>query len=154
MQDFRRRNARTATLANLAINAVIPFFILLPVAGVKVQGEAPNLLTLLLPAVFISALATTIATFATLPSRPVGAGWLPAALLNGVGIGLLFAVPVLAGLLLVQGLLPSGAVIGKPVALLLSALTGALVGYLSSFVALKRALKSHPSSLNAASAGL
>jgi hypothetical protein len=141
MQAFRKRNARTATLANLGINAVIPFFILLPVSAVNVKGGAPNLLTLLLPAVFISALATTIATFATLPGRPAGRPWLPAAVLNGVGIGLLFAVPVLAGLLPVQAMAADKMTIAKPVALLLSAVTGAAIGCLASFVALRRALK-------------
>ena len=156
MHDFRRRNARTAALANLAINAVIPFFILLPVAAVNAKGGAPNLYTLLLPAVFISALATTIATFATLPGRPAGRGWLPAAVLNGVGIGLLFAGPVLSGLLLAQTFIAGKLLIAKPVALALSAATGALVGYLASFVALRRALKlHHPSTLSdAAPAGL
>ncbi|QDA62361.1 hypothetical protein [Hymenobacter jejuensis] len=155
MQAFRKRNARTATLANLVINAVIPFFILLPVSAINVKGGAPNLLTLLLPAVFISALATTIATFATLPGRPSGLGWLPAAVLNGVGIGLLFAVPVLVALLVMQFLISDNHLISKPIALLMSAITGAGVGYLASFVALRRALKLHNSSLNdAASASL
>lgn len=156
MQVFRKRNARTAALANLAINAVIPFFILLPVSAVNVKGGAPNLFTLLLPAVFISALATTIATFATLPGRAAGRSWLPAAVGHGAGIGLLFAGPVLAGLLLAQAFIAGKPLIAKPVALALSAATGALVGYLASFVALRRALKLHhpPTPSDAAPAGL
>lgn len=138
MQAFRKRNARTASLANLVINAVIPFFILLPATAVNVKGAAPNLLTLLLPTVFISALATTIVTFGTLPGR-AGRGWVPAAILNGVGVALLFAVPVAAGLFLIQALVPGQPVLGKPVALAMSALLGAAVGALSSLVALRRA---------------
>ncbi len=132
------RNARTAALANLVINAVIPFFILLPATAVSVKGAAPNLLTLLLPTVFISALATTIVTFATLPGR-AQRGWVPAAILNGVGIGLLFAGPVAAAALLIQALVPGQPTLGKPVALALSALLGAAVGALSSLVAVRRA---------------
>jgi hypothetical protein len=152
LQDFRYRNARTATLANLVINAVIPFVILLPVSAINVKGGAPNLFTLLLPAVFISALATTIATFATLPGRPTSKSWLPTAVLNGVGIGLLFAVPVLAALLVVQSLTAGNPSIVKGTALVLSAATGSLVGFLASFVALRRALKLFPSTLSDAAA--
>jgi hypothetical protein len=139
MQQFIRRNALLATGLNVVINAVIPAAIMWNDPAVNGLTAAPNLFTLLLPAVFISALATTIATFATLPGRLAGRGWLPAALLHGVGIALLFAGPV-AGLLLAARAAGLGHfVLAKPMALVLSALVGGATGALSSFVAVRRA---------------
>ncbi|RZK12007.1 MAG: hypothetical protein EOO56_28480, partial [Hymenobacter sp.] len=102
MQQFIRRNALLATGLNIIINAVIPAAIMWNDTAVHGLGATPNLFTLLLPAVGISAFATTIATFATMPHRPAGQRWLPAALATGLGIALLFAVPVAGALLLAQ----------------------------------------------------
>lgn len=151
MQQFMRRNSRTATLANLVINAVVPFLILLPATTVSVKGGAPNLFSVLLPSVFISALATTLVTFATLPGRAAGAGWLPAALRSGLGIGLLLAGPVLLALGLLRLLAPGNPLLAKELAIGLSAVVGAAAAYLASRLAVRRAMRWHtsqPVSLN------
>lgn len=139
MQQFIRRNARTAALLNLVINTVIPAGILWPVASVGLRGGPPNWFTVLLPAVGISALATTIATFATLPGKPANQSWLLAALLNGLRLALLFGLPVALGLLLVKALTTTNLEVDKITALVVSALTGAAVGALASWAAVRRA---------------
>lgn len=141
MQQFIRRNALLATGLNIVINAVIPAAIMWNDTAVHGLDAAPNLFTLLLPAVGISAFATTIATFATVPGRPVGQHWLPTAMLNGLGIALLFAVPVAVALLLTQSAGLGHFLLTKSTALVLSSLVGGIVGALASFVAVRRAAK-------------
>lgn len=141
MQQFIRRNALLATGLNLVINAVIPAAIMWNDAAVNGLDAAPNLFTLLLPAVGISALATTIATFATIPGRPASRSWLPAAVLNGVVISLLFAAPVAVALLAARAAGLGHFVLVKPTALALSSLVGGATGALSSFVAVRRAAR-------------
>lgn len=151
MQQFIRRNARTAALLNLVINTVIPAGILWPVATIGLRGGPPNWFTVLLPAVGISALATTIATFATLPGKPANQSWLPAAVLSGLRIALLFGLPVALGLLAAKALTASNLEVTKTTALVVSALTGAAVGALASWVAVRRAASFFHLPLRAAS---
>lgn len=151
MQQFIRRNACTAALLNLVINAVIPAGILWPVASIGLRGGPPNWFTVLLPAVGISALATTIATFATLPGRPAGQSWLLAAVSNGLGIGLLFGLPVAIVLLAAKSFGSANWLVSKPAALGVSALVGATVGALASWVAVRRAASFFHLPLHAAS---
>ncbi|HEX8506537.1 MAG TPA: hypothetical protein VF630_14315 [Hymenobacter sp.] len=150
MQNFIRANALKATAANLVVNAAIPALLLRSEPFVNLKGATPNLLSVLLPAVFMSALVTTLITFGTMtaarkrgrlaPALPPGASWLPRALLEGVGIGLLFAVPVLAVVLGVQAQSANGP-ISTGTMVVASAVLGAAVGLGSSVVAAKRAAK-------------
>ena len=150
MQNFLRDNARKSTIGNLVANTVIPFALLLSSPLVNLKGPTPNLVSVLVPGVFMSALVTTVVTFGVMtaqrkagalaPALPAGISWFPRSLLTGVGIGLLFAVPVLAGLLAWQASSENmqfarGTVVG------LSAVVGAATGLFSSLVATKYAAK-------------
>lgn len=150
MHHFIRDNARKSTIGNLVVNTVIPFALLLGSPLVNLKGPTPNLVSVLVPGVFMSALMTTIITFGVMtsqrkagalaPALPANTRWFPKALLTGVGIGLLFAVPVLAVLLAVQASSENtqfarGLVVG------ISTVVGGTTGLLSSLVATKRAAR-------------
>ncbi|HEX8330517.1 MAG TPA: hypothetical protein VF629_23505 [Hymenobacter sp.] len=150
MQHFIRDNARKSTFGNLVVNTVVPYALLLGSPLVNLKGATPNLVSVLVPGVFMSALMTTIITFGVMtaqrkagtlaPALPAGTPWFPKALLTGIGIGLLFAVPVLAILLGLQASsentqLARGLVVG------ISTVVGGVTGLLSSLVAAKRAAK-------------
>lgn len=150
MKEFIKSNAIKSVVANLFINTLIPYLILLSDAVVNVKGAAPNLISVLVPGVFMPAFITTLITFGVMTSKrksgqllPVliaPVNWLPTALLTGVGIGLLFTVPALLLILLVQSLLGDGQ-IPKLTVILVSAIIGALTGLLASFIAVNRAAK-------------
>ncbi len=150
MKAFIKDNAIKSTLTNLVINTVFPVLILLSNSVVNVKGPTPNLISVLIPGVFMSALMTTIITYGVMSSRrkkrqleptlDATVNWVPTAFLNGIGIGLLFAVLALLPIMMAQSMLenepiPRLTVIG------ISALLGALTGFLSSFVAVNRAVR-------------
>ena len=150
MKAFIKDNAIKSTVANLVINAVIPFLILLSDSSVNVKGATPNLISILVPGIFMSALVTTLITYGVMtsqrkngqltPALHTSVGWLPKALLNGVGIGLLFALPALLLIMVVQSTMDN-ALIPKLTVIVLSAIIGSLTGLFSSFVAVNRAVK-------------
>ena len=150
MNAFTRDNAIKSTIANLIIGAVIPYLILLSDSIVHIKGATPNILSVLLPGVFMAALMTTLITYGVMtsqrksgrltPALTPSTGWFPTALLNGIAIGLLFALPAL---LVIKGIevLATDEPLPKLSVILLSSLISALTGFLSSFVAVKRATK-------------
>ncbi len=150
MKAFIKDNAIKSTVANVVINAIIPYVILLSDSVVNVKGPTPNLLSILVPGVFMSGLMTTLITYGVMtgqrksgrlePALDATTGWLPTALLNGIGIGLLFALPALLLILAVQSMMNTGQISKVPV-IMLSAVVGALTGLLSSFVAVNRAVR-------------
>ncbi len=150
MKQFIRANALKSTIGNLVANTVIPGALLLGSPLVNLKGPTPNLLSVLVPGVFMSALITTLVTFGVMtaqrkagllfPPLPPATRWFARALGEGVGIGLLFAVPALAVLLAVQAAADNtqfarGLVIG------IAAVVGAATGLLSSLVASRRAAR-------------
>ncbi|GAB2533753.1 hypothetical protein [Spirosoma aerophilum] len=149
MKAFIKDNALKSTLANLIIGAVIPSLVLRSHSVVHIQGSTPNLLSVLLPGVFMAAFMTTIITFGVMTSqRKTGkltpglrpsTGWILVALLNGIVIGLLFALPALLIIKIVERVVADTS-LPKLSVILLSALISALTGFLSSFVAVKRAV--------------
>ena len=150
MHHFIRDNARKSTIGNLVANTVIPFALLLGSPLVNLKGPTPNLVSVLVPGVFMSALVTTVVTFGVMtaqrkagvlaPALPPATPWFPKSLLTGVGIGLLFAVPVLAVLLAWQAA-ADNTQFAKGVVVGISAVVGALTGLFSSLVATGRAAK-------------
>ncbi|ADB37598.1 hypothetical protein [Spirosoma linguale] len=150
MKAFIKDNAIKSTVANMIIGAIIPSLVLLSDSVVQVKGPTPNLLSVLLPGVFMAAFMTTIITFGVMtsqrkngqltPALAPSTSWIVPALLNGVAIGLLFALPallILKGIKMVMANEP----LPKLSVILISALIGALTGFLASFVAVKRAIK-------------
>ncbi|MFD1470060.1 hypothetical protein ACFQ48_17660 [Hymenobacter caeli] len=150
MKQFIRANALKSTIGNLVANTVIPGALLLGSPLVNLKGPTPNLLSVLVPGVFMSALITTLVTFGVmtaqrkagllLPPLPPATRWFARALGEGVGIGLLFAVPALISILAVQfsaenAQLSRGLVVG------IAAVVGAAVGFFSSLVASRRAAR-------------
>ncbi len=150
MKQFTRDNALKSTIGNLVANTVIPGALLLGSPLVNLKGPTPNLLSVLVPGVFMSALVTTLVTFGVLtaqrkagrlaPALPAGTPWLAQALLAGVGIGLLFAGPALGLLLALQATLPH-AQLPRLAVVALAAVVGAATGYFSSLVAVRRAAR-------------
>lgn len=150
MKAFIKDNAIKSTIANLVVNTVFPFLILLSDSFVNVKEPTPNLISILVPGVFMSALMTTIITYGVMtsqrkkgqlaPALNAATGWFPSALLNGIGIGLLFAVPTLLLIMAVQSVMKNEP-IPKLNVIILSAIIGALTGLFSSFVAANRAVK-------------
>lgn len=150
MRAFLKDNAIKSTIGNLVINTLFPFLILLSDSVVNVKGPTPNLISILVPGVFMSALVTTLITYGVMtsqrkkgqlaPAIDASTGWFPTALLNGIGIGLLFAVPVLLLIMAVQSVIANEP-IPKLTVIGLSALIGALTGLISSVVAANRAIR-------------
>jgi hypothetical protein len=150
MKNLIRENARKSIIGNVVVNTVIPFALLLSDPLVNLKGATPNLLSVLVPGVFMSALMTTIITFGVMaaqrkagllaPALPADTRWFPKALAEGIGIGLLFAVPALLIILGLQAT-QDNAEIPKLTVIGISAAVGALTGLLSSLVASKRAAK-------------
>lgn len=150
MKAFIKDNAIKSTLANLIIGTVIPSLILLSESVVQVKGPTPNLLSVLVPGVFMAALMTTIITYGVMtsqrksgkltPTLTPTTSWIVPALLNGIGVGLLFALPALLIIKAVE-MIAADAPLPKLTVILISALISALTGLLSSFVAVKRARK-------------
>jgi hypothetical protein len=150
MKAFLKDNAIKSTIGNLVINTLFPVLILLSDSVVNVKGPTPNLTSILVPGIFMSALMTTIITYGVMtsqrkrgqlaPSLSAATGWFPTALLNGIGIGLLFALP---SLLLIIGLqsVMENELIPKLTVIVLSAVIGALTGLFSSLVAANRAVR-------------
>ena len=150
MKTFIKDNAIKSTIGNLVINTLFPFLILLSNSFVNVKGPTPNLISILVPGVFMSALMTTIITYGVMtnqrkkgqlaPALDAATGWFPTALLNGIGIGLLFAIPVLLLIMAVQSVMENRP-IPKLNVIILSAIIGTLTGLFSSFVAANRAVR-------------
>lgn len=150
MKQFIRANALKSTIGNLVANTVIPGALLLGSPLVNLKGPTPNLLSVLVPGVFMSALVTTIITFGVMtaqrkagvlaPALPPATRWFAGALGEGVSIGLLFAVPALLVVLSVQ-LAAANVQLGRGVTVGVSAVVGAAVGLFSSLVASRRAAK-------------
>ena len=150
MKAFIKDNALKSTIGNLIANTVIPYLILLSDSVVNVKGATPNLVSVLVPGVFMSALLTTLITYGVMtsqrkrgqlaPSLAASTGWFPTALLNGIGIGLVFAIPSLLLIMAMQSVMDNGQ-IPKLTAVGLAAVVGALTGFLSSFVAVNRAVR-------------
>ena len=148
MDHFTRKNARTAALLNLAINVMAPALLFRQHEAFNVSGAAPTLVDLLLPAVIISAFATTLATFATmtrqriartlLPGLAPETRWVGVALLTGIVLALGMA-GVAFGLIRVVQVAASGAVLSKGVALAVSGGVGALVALFTAHLAVQRA---------------
>ena len=132
---------------------MFPYLILLSDSVVNVKGPTPNLMSVLVPGVFMSALMTTIITYGVMtsqrkrglltPALAASVGWFPTALLNGIGIGLLFAGSALLVIMGVQSVMENEP-IPKLTVIIVSALIGALTGLFSSFVAVNRAVKLEP----------
>lgn len=150
MKAFIIDNARKSTIANLIINTIVPFLVLLGDPFVNVKGTTPNLVSVLVPDVFMSALMTTLITFGVMtsqrksgrlaPALTHSTDWFPKALLNGMAIGLLFALPAFL-LIKVVEIVVANEPLPKVLVIIISALVGALTGFFSSFVAVKRAIK-------------
>lgn len=150
MKAFIKDNALKSTIANGIINTIIPFLVLLADQVVNVKGATPNLVSVLVPGVFMSALMTTLITFGVMtskrksgrlePTLAPSTSWLSTALLNGIAIGLLFALPAL---LLIKGveIVIANEPLPKVPVIVASALIGAITGFCSSFVAVQRAIK-------------
>ncbi len=150
MKEFTKDNAIKSTIGNLVVNALIPFLLLFSDPVVNVKGATPNLISVLVPGVFMSALLTTIITYGVMtsqrkrgqlaPALDTSAGWFPAALLNGIGIGLIFAIPALLLLLVVQSMTGDGQ-LPRLTVLIVSSSSGALTGLFSSLMAVNRAIR-------------
>ncbi len=150
MKAFVKDNALKSTVANLIINTVFPYLILLSNSIVNVKGSTPNLLSILVPGVFMSALMTTLITYGVMtsqrksgqlaPALSASTGWFSTAFLNGIGIGLLFAVPTLLVILAAQSVMENES-IPKLMVIMVSAVVGALTGLFSSFMAVNRAVR-------------
>lgn len=150
MKEFIKGNAIKSTIGNLVINTLVPFVLLLSNSTVNVKGLTPNLISVLVPGVFMSALVTTLITYGVMTSQrkqgqlapPLDAstGWFPTAFLNGIGIGLLFAIPTLLLVIAVQSTLANEPIPKLPV-IVVSAVIGMLTGLFSSFVAANRAIR-------------
>ncbi len=150
MKEFTKDNAIKSTIGNLVINALMPFLLLLSDPVVNVKGATPNLISVLVPGVFMSALVTTIITYGVMtsqrkrgelaPALDTSVGWFPTALFNGIGIGLLFAIPALLLLMAVQSVMGEGQLPKAPM-IAVSSIIGALTGLFSSLVAVNRAVK-------------
>lgn len=156
MNTFIKENAIKSIIANLIINTIIPSLLLLRNSFVNIKGEAPNLVSVLVPGVFMSAFMTTIITYGVMtsqrkrgqlePTLEPSTGWFPTAFLNGIAIGVLFALPSLLLLKTVE-LVVADEPLPKLQVILLSAFIGALTGFIASFVAVKRAIKLKSTSL-------
>lgn len=148
MKQFVQRNAITATVLNLIINIVAPSIIFRNDAFINFKGESPTLIDLMVPTVLISVLATTLATFVTMTKQRMAQKLQPvlAPATNWVGTAVLTSV-ILAvaftGLftLLMTGLhtLSGNFQLSKWAALGLSGVVGALVAFITSFIAVRRA---------------
>jgi hypothetical protein len=148
MNQFMRANALKSTVGNLVANTVIPTLLLRTEPFVRLKGLAPNLLSVLLPAVFASALMTTLITFGTMTAArksgqlavalPPETKWFAEALRQGVYLGLLFAVPTLALLLGAQALLDNRVFSCRSI-IVASAVVGTSVGLHVSVLATRRA---------------
>ena len=148
MKQFIQRNALTATVLNLIINIVAPSIIFRTDAFFSFKGESPTLVDLLVPTVLISVFATTLATFVTMTKQrmaqklqPVLAPatrWIGTAVLTSVIVAVAFAGLFM---LLMTGLhtLSGNFHLSKWVALGLSGVVGALVAFITSFIAVQRA---------------
>lgn len=150
MKAFIKDNAIKSVIGNLVINTLMPVLILLSDSFVNVKGPTPNLVSVLVPGMFMSALMTTIITYGTMtsqrksgqlvPALSASVRWFPRCLPTAIGIGLLFAAITLVLILAVQ-LVVENQPIPKLTVIILSALLGAAVGYFSSLVAVNRAVK-------------
>lgn len=148
MKQFVQRNAITATVLNLIINIVAPAIIFRNDAFINFKGESPTLIDLMVPTVLISVFATTLATFVTMTKQrmaqklqPVLApatNWVGTAVLTSVILAITFAGLFM---LLVTGLLTryGNFQLSKWAALGLSGVVGALVAFITSFIAVRRA---------------
>lgn len=150
MKAFLKDNAIKSIIGNLIINTLFPYLILLSDSVVNVKGPTPNLISVLVPGVFMSALVTTLITYGVMtsqrksgrlaPSLSASTGWFPTALLNGIGIGLLFAIALLLLILAVQSVMENEP-IPKRTVIIVSAIVGALTGLFSSLLAANRAVR-------------
>lgn len=150
MNQFLWANALKSLVGNLVANTVIPALLLRTEPFVPLTGPAPNLLSVLLPAVFASALMTTLITFGTMtaarksgqlaPTLPSETKWLAPAVWEGVRLGLLFAVPAGVLLLGAQALLDNRGFSCRSM-LVASAVVGTSVGLWASVLATQRAAR-------------
>ena len=108
MHPIIRANALKSTVGSLIPNAGPTWWALRSDPVVYLTGPEPNLLSVLLPAVFMSALVTTLLTYAALtgarkrgqllPPLPETSRWIPAALLTSLVTSLVFVLPLAAGI--------------------------------------------------------
>ena len=148
MNQFTQRNAITATLFNLLISTIAPFFIFYKDEFINLKGENPTVVSMLLPTVLISVFATTFVTFVTMtkqrmarkltPALDTHTSWLPTALLTSIGLGLAFAGLGFGLLWLIQSAMANVRLPKLP-ALLLSGVVGGFVAFVASFIAVNRA---------------
>lgn len=148
MNQFTQRNAIMATLFNLIISTVAPFFIFYRNEFINLKGEPPTVVGMLMPTVLISVFATTLVTFVTMtkqrmarklePALDTHATWLPTALLTSIGLGLAFAGLCFGLLWLLQSAM-ANVQLPKLTAGLLSGVVGGFVAFIASFIAVNRA---------------
>lgn len=150
MKKFTKENAIISGIVNIPINGLITYVVLLKDNFVNSEGETPNLFSILLPAVFFSIMMTTVITFFLLTkkrkSREINLAinpqvqWFLPSLKSGVIIGLAFVVAVILWIIILQ-IFTENFTISKNNAVLLAAVVGCVVAFLSSFLATKEAAK-------------
>ena len=149
MHTLVRANALKSTLSSLVPNVGMTWLALRSAPLVALAGPTPNLLSVLLPAVGMSAFVTTLLTFSALtaarkrgqlrPALPATAPWLLPAVLVGLGLGGLFTGLAVA---LVLGLrAPLAAAQPSRLAVVLGvAAIGMVVALLASLLAARRVM--------------
>lgn len=149
MDTLIRTNALKSTLGSLVPNAGMTWLTLRSAPLVTLIGPMPNLLSVMLPAVFMTALVTTLLTFSAItaarkhgqlsPALPAETPWFAKAAGVGLGIGGLFAGLVA---LLLCGLKAALATAhaSRLVLVLLAGAIGMVVALLAALLAGRRAL--------------
>ena len=149
MHAIVRANALKSMVGSLVPNVGMTWLALRSAPLVTLAGPTPNLLSVLLPGVFMSAFATTLLTFSAItaarkrgqvsPALPAAAPWLGQAVLVGLGSSMLFVGPTAAILVALGGTL-AAAQASRPALVLVVALAGMVVALLASLVAARRAM--------------
>lgn len=149
MNAIIRANALKSMVGSLVPNVGMTWLALRNAPLVMLVGPTPNLLSVVLPAVVMSALVTTLLTFSAIvaarkrgqlsPALPAAAPWLPKAVLVGFGISGLAAVPVATLLWGLQAPLATAQASRLTLVLMASAI-GMVVALLAALLAARRAV--------------
>ena len=148
MNAVIRANALKSTAGSLVPNVGLTWLALRSTPLVALTGPAPNLLTVLLPAMGMTALATTLLTFSAIaaarrggqlsPPLPPAISWWPAAGLASLGLG-----GLAAGLAAALGLglrpLLAGVQATRTTLVLATAALGLVVALVTALLAARRA---------------
>ena len=150
MKNYIKENAIKSFLANLVVNTLIPTVILWNASTILLKDDNSTFIKNVVPPVLFSIIMTSIITFFTLTherkkgvvalSISPNASWFPKALLNGILVGICFAILTLGLVVLYQNSNENFEIPKLPF-ILISAFFCAIIASLASIILAKRAAK-------------